>query len=215
MSTVEIEVKFRVADPAGLALRLRAAGFHEETPRTFERNVLYDTPDRRLRAQQAILRVRNYGGHWKVTHKCLTRDNDPAARHKHREETESSVSDGEAIGHIFTQLGFAPAFIYEKWRTEYADATGHCVLDETPIGVYAELEGPEDWIDTTGHKLGIDHAQFSTLSYGRLFDQWREQTASSAQNLTFAEISPRPPDLSRDSSDTSLRGGSARKNPGH
>jgi adenylate cyclase, class 2 len=188
MTSVEIEVKFAVADPADLARRLARAGFHEETPRTFERNVLYDTTDRRLRAQQAILRVREYGGRWTVTHKCLTRDHSPAARHKHREETETAVSDGEAMGQIFSQLGYVPAFTYEKWRTEFADATGHCVLDETPIGIYAELEGPEEWIDATGRKLGIDHADFLTLSYGRLFEQWRERTGSSAQNLTFGEI---------------------------
>jgi adenylate cyclase class 2 len=188
MSSMEIEVKFPVDDLASLAERLLSAGFHIETPRTFERNVLYDTPDRRLRSQQAILRVRNYGGHWKITHKCLPRDHDPSARHKHREETETSVYDGEAIGHIFAQLGYVPSFAYDKWRTEYADGTGHCVLDETPIGVYAELEGPEDWIDATGRALGVAPTQFSTLSYGRLFDQWRERTGSCAENLTFDEI---------------------------
>src|ERR1700728_5384478 len=187
MSTVEIEVKFPVADPVDLARRLLEIGFHEVTPRTFERNVLYDTPDRRLRPQQSILRVRNYGGRWTVTLKCLPRNHDPAARHKHREETETSVQDGEAIGHIFTQLGYAPAFVYEKWRTEYSDAVGHCVLDETPIGVYAELEGPEAWIDATGRLLGVEPTDFLTLSYGRLFDQWRERTGSSANNLTFEE----------------------------
>ncbi|HEX4308807.1 MAG TPA: class IV adenylate cyclase, partial [Acidobacteriaceae bacterium] len=129
-----------------------------------------------------------YGDRWIVTHKCLPPNNDPDARHKHRVETETTVKDGEAIGHIFTQLGYQPSFTYEKWRTEFADATGHCVLDETPIGVYAELEGPPDWIDTTGHKLGIDQAQFLTLSYGRLFDQWRKDTGSTAENLTFDEI---------------------------
>jgi adenylate cyclase class 2 len=188
MSTVEIEVKFPVAEVAELAHRLLQIGFHEETPRTFERNVLYDTPDRRLRSQQSILRVRNYGGRWTVTHKCLPPNNDPDARHKHREETETTVQDGESLGHIFEQLGYAPAFVYEKWRTEFADATGHCVVDETPIGVYAELEGPEDWIDATGRRLGLDDTQFLTLSYGRLFDRWREQTGLSVENLTFAEI---------------------------
>jgi adenylate cyclase class 2 len=185
---LEVEVKFRVAEAATLIERLQSAGFHEETPRTFERNILYDTADRRLRAQQTILRVRRYGDRWIVTHKCLPPNNDPDARHKHRVETETTVKDGEAIGHIFTQLGYQPSFTYEKWRTEFADATGHCVLDETPIGVYAELEGPPDWIDTTGHKLGIDQAQFLTLSYGRLFDQWRKDTGSTAENLTFDEI---------------------------
>ena len=185
---MEIEVKFRVADPNELAQRLAVAGFHLETPRTFERNILYDTPDRALRAQQAILRVRKYGDRWVVTHKCLPRDNDPAARHKHREETETGVQDGEAIGHIFGQLGYSPAFVYEKYRTEYADSTGHCVLDETPIGIYAELEGPPDWIDETGRRLGISHETFITLSYGRLFDQWRQETGSLAEDLTFDEI---------------------------
>lgn len=188
MSTVEIEVKFPVADPVEFARRLIQIGFREKTPRTFERNILYDTPDRRLRSQQSILRVRNYGGQWKVTHKCLPNNHDPGARHKHRDETETSVKDGEAIGQIFTQLGYGPAFVYEKWRTEFADATGHCVLDETPIGVYAELEGPEEWIDETGQKLGMDTNQFITLSYGRLFDQWRQKTGSAAENLTFDEI---------------------------
>jgi len=185
---LEIEVKFRVSDPAALTRRLRDSGFREQTPRTFERNTLYDTPDRRLRPQQTILRIRKYGDRWIVTHKCVPKNNDPGARHKHREETETGVQDGEALGHIFGQLGFQPAFIYEKWRTEFSDGTGHCVLDETPIGIYAELEGPPGWIDETGRKLGVDPASLITLSYGRLFEQWRRETGSPAENLTFDEI---------------------------
>lgn len=184
----EVEVKFRVPDAAALRRRLLDAGFHLETERTFERNILYDTPDRRLRSQTAILRVRQYGERWVVTHKCLPKGHDPDAPHKHRDETETEVGDGEAMGHIFTQLGFVPSFVYEKWRTEFSDSTGHCVLDETPVGIYAELEGPPEWIDRTGQKLGIGPGEFLTLSYGRLFEQWRERTGSSVQNLTFGEI---------------------------
>jgi adenylate cyclase class 2 len=188
MSAVEIEVKFRVADPAGLEKKLQSVGFRCVTPRTFERNVLYDTPDRRLRAQQAILRIRKYGERWLLTHKCLPRDNDPAARHKHRVETETIITDGEALGVVFTQLGYEPVFAYEKWRTEFADSTGHRVLDETPIGIFAELEGPEEWIDTIALKLGLDASQLITLSYGRLFEEWRARTGSTASDLTFAAI---------------------------
>lgn len=183
-------MKFPVADAVDLTRRLQKAGFHEETARTFERNVLFDTADRQLRAQQSILRVRRYGERWVITHKCLPKNNNPEARHKHREETETAVQDGEAMGHIFEQLGYTQMFVYEKWRTEYGDGTGHCVLDETPIGVYAELEGPPEWIDATGHKLGIDAKEFSTLSYGRLFEQWKKETGSPAENLTFEEIRP-------------------------
>jgi adenylate cyclase, class 2 len=188
MSAVEIEVKFRVADAAALDAKLRSLGFCCVTPRTFERNVLYDTRDRQLRAKQSILRIRKYGDRWVLTHKCLPLDNDPDARHKHRIETETEVADGEALGTVFTRLGFEPAFTYEKWRTEYSDATGHCVLDETPIGVFAELEGPEEWIDSIGSALGLEASQLITLSYGRLFDVWKEQTGSAANDLTFAAI---------------------------
>jgi adenylate cyclase class 2 len=81
-----------------------------------------------------------------------------------------------------------PAFRYEKWRAEWTDGEGHCVVDETPIGDYAELEGSPDWIDRAAARLGIDPAHYITLSYGRLFDLWRDQRHSAAQNLTFAEI---------------------------
>ena len=188
MSADEIEVKFRVADSAALESKLFALGFRRITPRTFEKNVLFDTPDRRLRTKQSILRIRQYGERWVVTHKRLPENNDPAARHKHRIETETEVADGDAMSIIFSQLGYHPAFTYEKWRSEYADAAGHCVIDETPIGLFAELEGPAEWIDATSQRLGLDPAELITLSYGRLFDDWRAATGSQASDLTFAAI---------------------------
>lgn len=188
MSAVEIEVKFRVENIQKLEESLRGLGFHVVTPRTFERNTLYDTPDRRLRPLQSILRIRKYGDRWVLTHKCLPPDNDPSGRHKRRIETETEVSDGEALGAIFVQLGFQPVFIYEKWRAEYADATGHCVVDETPIGAFAELEGPEAWIDAISARLGLDPSSLMTLSYGRLFENWQRDTGSPARNMTFDAV---------------------------
>ena len=189
MIAVETEVKFRVADGTSLERKLSALDFRQITPRTFEKNVLFDTPERTLRAQQSILRIRQYGKRWVVTHKCIPRDNDPAERHKRRIETETEVEDGEAMSIIFSQLGYKPAFTYEKWRTEYADATGHCVIDETPIGLFAELEGPAEWIDSISHRLGLHPSELLTLSYGRLFEEWRASTGNTANDLTFAAIS--------------------------
>jgi adenylate cyclase class 2 len=188
MMAVETEVKFRVHDLAHLEQQLAAAGFHQVTPRTFEHNLLFDTPDRSLRARQSILRVRRYGDRWVVTHKAVPPGASAEDRHKHRIETETEVADGAAMAAIFTSLGYAPAFTYEKWRTEYVDHTGHCVIDETPIGLFAELEGPSKWIDTTAEALGLTQDNLMTLSYGRLFDEWRQQTGSQAQNLTFGEV---------------------------
>ncbi len=190
MQSIEIEVKFRVHDPKALEASLLRRGFHCETPRTFERNILFDTPDRHLRATRQILRMRRYGERWVLTHKQTTPHDSPDARHKERIETESVVEDGDAVGAIFTALGYAPTFVYEKWRSEWADPQGHCVIDETPIGQYAELEGPPEWIDRTLAALGVNQADVTTLSYGRLFELWQQQTGSAAQNMSFAEIEP-------------------------
>jgi adenylate cyclase class 2 len=192
MSSIEVEIKFTVADRAALEQQLPELGFTLITPRTFERNVLYDTPQHTLRESRSILRIRQYGERWVLTHKCLPSNHDAAERHKHRVETETAVDDGVALATVFEHLGYQPSFVYEKYRTEYADATGHCVLDETPIGLFAELEGPEDWIDRIAAGLRLQPERMSRLSYGRLFDLWKQETGSAAQNLTFEEISPLP-----------------------
>lgn len=185
---VETEIKFRVEDLPVLVQRLQQAGFNLDTPRSFESNVLYDTPDRKMRARTEILRLRNYAGRWKMTHKRLPDQGPGEDRHKHRIETETEVSDGAALAEVFKTLGLVPAFRYEKWRSEWSDGKGHCVVDETPIGKYAELEGTADWIDRTAELLGVTPAQYVTLSYGRLFEQWREQNGSTAEDLTFAAV---------------------------
>jgi adenylate cyclase class 2 len=182
---IETEIKFRVDDIQELTRRLEAAGFHLVTPRTFESNVLYDTPDRQMRARIEILRIRNYDGRWILTHKRVAESGAGDQRHKHRIETETEVSDGEALAEVFRSIGLVAAFRYEKWRSEWSDGEGHCVVDETPIGTYAELEGSPDWIDRIAAALGVEPFEYITLSYGRLFDQWCERHHSPATDLTF------------------------------
>ncbi len=191
MQSAEIEVKVPVPDVDRFERQLMQAGFTLDTPRTFEQNTLYDTPGRELKARGEILRVRNYGGRFLVTHKRHPEDEDKASMYKVRIETESTVSDGAALAEIFTRLGFGPAFRYEKYRSEYSHAASpgaHLVVDETPIGNFAELEGPPAWIDSVLLMLGIDPAACLTESYGRLFLAWKQRTNSPAENLTFDEI---------------------------
>lgn len=185
---IETEIKFKVNDLVGFATRLTTAGFRLETPREFESNVLYDTPDRSMRERTEILRIRHYGGRCTVTHKRVPDTGVGEDRHKHRVETETEVSDGDALAGIFTSLGLIPAFRYEKWRSEWSDGTGHCVVDETPIGNFAELEGPAEWIDKAAVQLGVAPSEYMTLSYGRLFEQWQKEHQSAAQHLTFEAV---------------------------
>ena len=191
--SVETEIKFRVDDLAALTTRLESASFLLQTPRSFESNVLYDTPDRQMRARTEILRIRSYAGRWLLTHKRLPEVGPGEDTHKHRVETETEVSDGDALAQVFHSLGLVPAFRYEKWRTEWSQGEGHCVVDETPIGNFAELEGPDEWIDRAAASLAIGPADYITLSYGRLFELWRLQHASSAQDLTFDAVAQTSP----------------------
>ncbi len=197
MQAPEIELKFPVSDPQALQSHLPQLGFHLDTPRTFEHNTLYDTPTRDLRAKRQVLRIRHYGPLCTVTHKRLPPNQDPVdtTRYKISIETETAVADGPALAAIFEQMGYVPAFTYEKYRSEWSYTTGpnseitaHLVIDETPIGTYAELEGPPTWIDATLAQLNIDPATCLTDSYGKLFLDWKQRTGSPAENLTFAEI---------------------------
>ena len=190
MQAPETELKIPVNDIPAVHAAVARLGLTLKTPRTFEGNTLFDTPDRQLRTKRQILRVREYGSTCTVTHKRVTEANATDTRYKTRMETETEVQDGAAMAEIFCQLGLCPAFRYEKYRTEW-DAPppgGHVVLDETAIGTWAELEGDPAWIDATLARLGVPADHCTVESYGALFLQWKERTRSPAQNLTFAEI---------------------------
>jgi len=188
MQVAEIELKFSVMDGRALRSAIDGLGLTLITERTFESNILYDTADRQLRARKQILRLRHYGERCTVTHKRKAADSDRDLRYKTRIESESMVEDCDALAEIFTQLGYGPVFRYEKFRTEWQMEEGHLVLDETPIGVWAELEGPPAWIDTMLEKLCIAPELRTTESYGKLFLRWKEETGSPAGNLTFQEV---------------------------
>src|SRR5690349_21199312 len=183
MPAEEVEVKVQVGDLSELSHKLTAAGFHLVTPRTHEMNTLYDFSDNRLRARGEVLRIRKYGNKWTLTHKSKGN----AGKHKSRVETETELADGEALAHVFEAIGLNPCFRYEKYRAEWSDGEGHVVVDETPIGNIAELEGSPQWIDRTAEILAINESEYITASYAQMFSEWRTRTGSKAREMTWAE----------------------------
>jgi len=180
----EIEIKFRVADLSLLNRRLRQARFRLVTPRTHEINALYDLPGQRLRKRGDLLRLRQYGQDWVLTHKAKGH----TGRHKMRIETETRVADGERMDRILRALGFRPTFRYEKFRAEWSDGRGQVLVDETPIGNFGEIEGPARWIDRTAKLLGIYPADYLTDTYAGLFFAWKRRTRSPADEMTFRAV---------------------------
>ena len=182
----ETEIKFRVDDLAALASRLEGLGYQQVTPRTHEMNILFDLPGRPLRARGDILRLRKYGDSWVLTHKGKT--GDESGRHKVRTETETHLEDGKKMEAILRALQFEPVFRYEKFRAEWKGDQGQVVIDETPIGTFAEIEGPAAWIDTVAHELGIRVTDYLTDTYAGLFFAWKQRTGSRATEMTFAAV---------------------------
>src|SRR5579863_9199277 len=54
----EIEIKLRVPDAAALRSRLKRLRAREITPRTYESNTLFDTPQQFLRRRGKLIRIR-------------------------------------------------------------------------------------------------------------------------------------------------------------
>jgi adenylate cyclase, class 2 len=184
VSSNETEIKFKVEDVNVLAARLRELAFQQVTPRTHEMNTLFDLPGQPLRKRGDLLRLRKYGDSWVLTHKAKSKESGP---HKVRVETETLVEDGSKMEAILRALQFEPTFRYEKFRAEWQGEKGHVVVDETPIGNFAEIEGPAEWIDRVASDLGISSDRYITETYAGLFLEWKRSTGSKADEMTFCE----------------------------
>ncbi|MFZ0589057.1 MAG: class IV adenylate cyclase [Bryobacteraceae bacterium] len=185
-SAEETEVKLRVAEERSACERIRAAGFEISVPRMFEANTLYDTEDGALLRSGMLLRLRQAGEREVMTWKGRV----VPGPHKSRPELETSVGSLRTVAQILGQLGYQPTFRYEKFRTEFRAAQGEgvVVLDETPIGIYLELEGPGEWIDETARKLGFSRTDYVLESYGALYRNYCAEQGVKPGDMTFASL---------------------------
>jgi adenylate cyclase class 2 len=180
----EVEIKLRAPSVEEARSRILAAGFVESAARVFERNELLDTPDRRLRESRCAVRVRFAGGAARLTYKGPPE----SGTHKRREELETKVDDGATVREIFRRLGYETTFVYEKYRTEFrrAGEDGLLLLDETPLGVFIELEGDAGWIDGAAAHLGHGPADYILSSYARLWQDAFEAKRVDRADMTFS-----------------------------
>jgi adenylate cyclase class 2 len=179
----EIEIKLRLAGAEDGRRLLEAKGFHRVGETTLESDAVLDFEDRRLREARRLLRVRRRAGAGFLTYKGTP---EPGP-HKSREELEVELSDADLCVKMLSKLGLFVVFRYEKYRTQYAgpDRDGMVLLDETPIGVFLELEGKPEWIDRTSAGLGFSGADYITASYGRLYAEFRQRNPDSPADMLF------------------------------
>ena len=182
----EVEIKLACHDAAAIRRRLAELGFRR-VARSFERNILFDFPDHRLRNTDSLLRLRLESRRNRLTFKGPRANHD---RFKERPEIETDVKDGPEAGKILRALGLREAFCYEKFRTVYRRSGdpehAEVTYDETPIGTYLELEGPRRWIDKVARDLGFERGHYITASYGRLYFEWCQERGREPSDMIFA-----------------------------
>jgi adenylate cyclase class 2 len=185
----ETEIKLLAHDRKQVRKRLSQLGFKVLKARHFESNYLFDFPDLRLRRSSCLLRLRFAGGEDLLTFKGPPRR---PRRYESRHEIETPVEDGILLREVLKRLGLKQVFIYEKYRTIYAEgnrADSHRVpqvaYDETPIGNYLELEGPEKWIDAVAGWLGYSPRDYVTSTYLALYFQKCREEGKKPGNMVF------------------------------
>ncbi|MBZ5562613.1 MAG: class IV adenylate cyclase [Acidobacteriia bacterium] len=185
----EREIKLAVRDLKVLQRRLRELGFRTIRPRHFERNLLFDFADQRLRKARCLLRLR-----WEGRRCLLTFKGAPvrSRAYKIRPEMETAVANGRKLQASLECLGMRNTFYYEKYRTTLTPGGKkegpEVVLDETPIGNYLELEGPAGWIDGTAKLLGYSRKDYITSSYAALYYAKRRAEGRRPENMVFSTV---------------------------
>ena len=137
---VEREIKLRFdsadagarRDPGAPARRRCSAGASRRTRCSIPRTS-------RCADGGCVLRVRMENGKSRITFKGPVQ---PSSM-KLREEVETVVGDGEVLLRVFEELGFHVWFRYEKYREEFSHEDVIVAIDETPVGVFVEIEGSE------------------------------------------------------------------------
>ena len=188
MSTMmlEREIKLQFVSVEEARGAVIAAGCTPLLGRRLQEDALLDTEDELLRRRRCVLRVRVENGKSRVTFKGPVQ---PSAM-KVREEQETLVGDGEVLLRVFEELGLHIWFRYEKYREEFSHEDVTVAIDETPVGVFVEIEGGEHGIASMAESLGRTSTDYIVDSYRSLFLQRREQFGLRGTDMLFDSCAP-------------------------
>jgi adenylate cyclase class 2 len=194
----EIEIKLRVSDMPALLKRLRLLGASCHG-RVFEQNALYDTPQSDLRRRGRLLRVRIETPAPTVlvpagARNAVLTSKAPVgpsggrglARHyKEKLESEVPILHPKHLIRTLGSIGFRASFRYDKYRSSFRFRGLHLDLDETPVGVFLELEGTPRGIDRTARALGFSLRDYIRASYWDLYAADCRRRGRKPKNMLF------------------------------
>ena len=183
MQHEEVEVKFLIKALPAMRQRLVALGATLSTPRTYEENLLFDTPDAQFRPQGRLLRLRRDRRN-RITYKEPATHDD--LDFKIMQEYAIEVSDFAQAHAILAKLGFVQVLRFEKYRETFTYQDAEIVLDEVPFGTFMEIEASPEDIRSLVTALGLDFATRLVSSYVDIFDAVCTTYHLPATDITFA-----------------------------
>ena len=188
---LEVEVRYRTADRAGVISQLVGWGAELAQDRT-DVDLYFNPADRDLKASDEAFRLRRVGQTNCLTYKGPKRD----AETKTRTEIEIPLGDGDEIAadaeRMLLALGFRPVVTVRKKRQVFRFARGGfdleaCFDDVELVGPFVELEilAPEEQYEpakavllATAAELGLTEKE--TRSYlGMVLEAQAKKTTGS------------------------------------
>ena len=181
----EIEVKFFVQSLGAVEKRLQSNGAKRVQARTHEYNLRFDTSDQAMRKKLHLLRLRQD----KRATLTFKGPSDSTQGVLSRVEIEVEVSDFETTRQLLEALGYQVAFIYEKYRATYELKEVLVTLDETPLGDFVEIEGPNaEALQTTAQLLTLNWEVRALENYSDLFAKAKAALGLDYRDLTFDNL---------------------------
>ena len=178
---LEREIKLRYDSAEDARAAVLSTGATPLHGRRLQEDALLDTDDEQLRQRRCVLRVRTEGGKSRLTFKGPVQ---PSTM-KLREEFETLVGDGEVLVRVLRELGLHEWFRYEKYREEFCHEDVIVAIDETPVGVFIEIEGAETGITAMAQSLGKKPSDYILDSYRGLFLAHRDALQLTGRDMVF------------------------------
>jgi adenylate cyclase class 2 len=178
----ETEIKVYVTRPTLLKKRLRALGATLVQRRHFEENEILDFKDGRVRKARSLVRLRTAEGTGYLAFKGPRTIRNGF---KSRREIEVGLANPAALREILRAVGLRTVYRYEKFRTVFKLGRTLITLDETPIGVYTEMEGSPPSIRRIAASLGFEPKQFITATYFDLHRKYLRENHLGMRHMQF------------------------------
>lgn len=179
----EIEVKFLLKNYNSLMQKITDLHLPCSQERIHEFNLRYDLPDGSLVDQKQVLRLR------KDTQARLTFKG-PGVMEEDvllRKEIEVEVSDFDTTNRLLEALGYKVVMMYEKFRANYLMDNLVLSVDETPLGLFIELEGESPaQVRKAADALGLDWEARINLSYSALLNIFNQSSGHTFRDLSYA-----------------------------